>query len=38
MECYSLKGLSVEGLWGGFLAGNPGRYVKKGSSYRHLSP
>jgi hypothetical protein len=38
MECYCLKGLSVEGLWGGYFTGDPGRYVKKGFGYGHLSP
>ena len=34
MERFSLKRLSVEG----FFSGDLGRYVKKGSGYRHLSP
>jgi len=37
MEHFSLKRLSAEGLWGGLLYWDPGRYVKKGSRYRHLS-
>jgi len=32
--CFSLKRLTVEGSF----TGNPGRHVKKGSGYRHLSP
>ena len=38
MERFSLRRLSAEGLWGGLLYWGPGRYVKKGSGYRHLSP
>jgi hypothetical protein len=38
MECFSLKGLSAEVLWGGLLYWGPGRYVKKGSRYRDPSP
>ena len=34
MGCFSLKRLSVEGSF----TGDPGRYVKKGSGYGHLSP
>jgi hypothetical protein len=34
MEHFSLERLSVEGPF----TGDPGRYVKKGSGYRHLSP
>jgi hypothetical protein len=35
---FSLKRLTVEGLWEGFLYWGPGRRVKKGSTYGHLSP
>jgi len=38
MARFSLKGLRAEGLWGGLLYWGPGRYVKKGSGYRYLSP
>ena len=34
----SLKKLSAEGLEDGSFTGDPGRYVKKGSGYGHLSP
>jgi len=34
MEHFSLKRLSAEGSF----TGDPGRYVKKGSVYGHLSP
>jgi hypothetical protein len=34
MERFSLKKLSAEGSF----TGNPGRYVRKGSGYQHLSP
>jgi hypothetical protein len=37
MERFSLKRLSAEGLWEGSFTGDPGRYVKKGSGYGHLS-
>jgi len=38
MEHFCKKRLSVEGLWGGSFTGDPGKYVKKGYVYRHLSP
>jgi hypothetical protein len=40
MERLSLKRISGQGLegWGGSFTGGPGRYVKKGSGYGHLSP
>jgi hypothetical protein len=38
MEHYSLKRLSAEASGEGPFTGDPGRYVKKGSGYRHLSP
>jgi len=38
MERFSLKGVSSEGFWGGLFTRDPGRYVKKGSGYGHLSP
>jgi hypothetical protein len=34
----SLKRLCAEGLREGSFTGDPGRYVKKGSGYRDLSP
>jgi hypothetical protein len=34
MECFSLKRLTAEGSF----TGDPGRYVKKGSGYGHISP
>jgi len=37
MERFSLNRLSAEGLWEGSFTGDPGRYVKKGSGYGHLS-
>jgi len=37
MERFCLKRLSAEDLCGGLFTGDPGRYVKKGSRYRHLS-
>jgi hypothetical protein len=33
MEHFSLKRLSMEGTF----TGDPGRYVEKGSGYKHLS-
>jgi hypothetical protein len=39
MELLSLKRLHGGGPWGGsFFTGDPGRYVKIGSGYGHLSP
>jgi len=39
LEYLSLKRLHGQASgWGGSFAGDPGRYVKKGSGYRHLSP
>jgi len=38
MERFSLKRLNAEGLWGDSFAGDPGKYVKKGSGYGHFSP
>jgi len=38
MECFSLKRLSQWASGEGSFTGDPGRYVKKGSGYRHLSP
>jgi len=38
MERFSLKRLTVEGLWGRLFTGDPGRYVKKGSGYGQISP
>jgi hypothetical protein len=39
MELLSLKRLCEEGLGvESSFAGDPGRYVKKDSRYRHLSP
>jgi hypothetical protein len=38
MQSFSLKRLSAEGFWGVFFTRDPGRYVKKGSGYGHLSP
>jgi hypothetical protein len=37
MERFCLKSLSAEGFCGGLITGDPGRYVKEGSGYRHLS-
>jgi len=38
MESLSLKRLSGGALRGRAFTGDPGRYVKKGSTYRSLSP
>jgi len=38
LACISLKRLSAECLCGGLLYFDPGRYVKKGFGYGHLSP
>jgi hypothetical protein len=38
MEGLSLKKLTAQGLEGGLICWEPGRYVKKASGYRHLFP
>jgi hypothetical protein len=38
VECLSLKRLHGDASGGSFFTGDPGRYVKKGSRYGHLSP
>jgi hypothetical protein len=38
MEHFSMKVLKAEGVWGGLLYWEPGRYVKKGSGYGNLFP
>jgi len=38
MERFSLKRLSSEDLWGGFICWRPWKIVKKSSGYGQLSP
>ena len=38
MKCLSLKRVIAEGLRGGLLYWDPGRYVKEGPGYGRLSP